>query len=86
MLLGLLFLSSCRKYDLGIAKTEKQISVDRFFKVPESADSRLKSIARSIKAQEKEHPFLENFIKKTPSKQLFIIYFTNYIHGFAFKY
>ncbi len=64
VLFSLLFYASCRKTDFG-APAEKPTSIDRFFNVPESADPRLKSIVRSIKAQEKEHPFLEKFIRKT---------------------
>ena len=64
VLFSLLFYASCRKSDFGTT-AKKPTSIDRFFNVSESADPRLKSIARSIKAQEKEYSFLEKFTQKT---------------------
>ena len=65
-LISLLFFASCRKSDFESTTTaENPTAIDRFFKLPESADPRLKSIAQSIKSQEKEHPFLNDFTKKT---------------------
>jgi len=64
VLFSLLFYFSCRKSDSGIPAAEKPVSTNRFFNLPESADPRLKSIAQSIMAQEKEHPFLNDFTKR----------------------
>ncbi len=65
VLLSLLFIVSCRKSDIEIPIAETPTSIERFFNLPESADPRLKAIAQSIRTQEKEHPFLKDFTKRT---------------------
>ena len=61
----MLFIVSCRKSDIETPKEEKPTSIERFFNLPESANPKLKAIAQSIRMQEKEHPFLKDFIKRS---------------------
>ena len=50
--------------DSEIPAPEKPFSFERFFNLPASANPKLKAIAQSIRAQEKEHPFLKDFTKR----------------------
>ena len=64
-LFSLLFYFSCSKLDSEISTPKSPTSIERFFNLPTSADPRVKAIAQSIREQERDHPFLNNFTKRT---------------------
>ena len=53
------FLFSCKKTDVDVKSMNV---VDRFFKVPDNADTAIIRIIEDLKAKNEEHPFVEAFV------------------------